>query len=61
MEGFALKMEEYEKKFGDSFPTMPLMYGKTKEEMIEIIDRCIRENKDVYELGILSLDEDVMY
>ena len=33
---------------------------KNTEEIIDIIDECIEENKDVYDLGYLSLD-DIMY
>lgn len=54
------KMGEYEGVFGDGFPLFP--FGSySEEEIIEIIDRCIKEKKDVYDLGYLSLDEDIQY
>lgn len=50
-------IELYEKKFNTSFPTIPLLWGnRSDEEVIEMIDKCIAENKDVYEMGYLSLD-----
>ena len=55
------KMKQYAKTFGDGFPTIPLAWDRTDEELIEIIDRCLAEKKDVYELGILTNDEDVKY
>lgn len=55
------KMEQYEKAFGESFPTYPLMLTRTDEEIIDIIDQCLKAGKDVYELGILMDDPDVKY
>lgn len=52
--------ERYEKKFNDSFPTIPFS-SREDGEIIDIIDECIEENKDVYDLGYLSLDDDIMY
>lgn len=49
-------LELYEKKFDDSFPTIPLLLQKSDEEVIEIINKCINEDKDVYDMGYLSLD-----
>ncbi len=48
-------LDRYYNTFNDFFPTMP-MCGYEEEEMIEIIDRCIFEKKNVYDLGYLSLD-----
>ena len=53
-------LELYEKTFNDSFP-MFSMSGKPQKEVIQIINRCIEENKDVYDLGYLSLDGDTLY
>lgn len=50
------KVEMYNKKFEEGFPTFQLA-GKTKEEICEIIDDCIKQSKDVYELGYLVEDE----
>lgn len=49
------ELKLYEEKFDDSFPTFP-MDGYTPAEISEIIKKCIESNKDVYEMGILSLD-----
>lgn len=46
----------YEKTFDDSFPTIPLLMHNSDEKVIEIINNCIKENKDVYDMGYLSLD-----
>lgn len=52
-------LERYKEKFNDYFPTIPFE-SQEDEEIIDIIDECIEENKDVYDLGYLSLD-DIMY
>lgn len=52
-------LERYKEKFNDDFPTIPFE-SQEDEEIIGIIDECIEENKDVYDLGYLSLD-DIMY
>lgn len=54
----ALKL--YEKTFDDSFP-MFSMSGSPPKEVIEIINKCVKENKDVYDLGYLTLDNDTLY
>lgn len=53
-------LNRYEKKFDDSFP-MFAMSGTEAKEVIKIINRCIDENKDVYDLGYLTLDGDTIY
>lgn len=53
------ELERYKEKFNDDFPTIPFE-SQEDEEIIDIIDECIEENKDVYDLGYLSLD-DIMY
>ena len=55
------KMQEYWERFGDSFPTIPLARGRSDEEVIEIIDECLKSGKDVYELGYVSDDPDIDY
>lgn len=52
-------LERYKKKFNDDFPTIPFD-SREDAEIIDIIDECIEENKDVYDLGYLLLD-DIMY
>ena len=54
-------MDEYLDTFGEGFPTYQIMRGRTDEEGIAIIKRCLAEKKDVYELGIVTLDEEVEY
>ena len=54
-------LELYEKTFDDSFPTIPLLMDKSKTEVVEIINKCISEGKDVYDMGYLSLDNDSIY
>ncbi len=48
-------LEQYEKTFDDSFPMFTFM-GTSESDVIEMINKCISENKDVYEMGYLSLD-----
>lgn len=54
-------LELYEKTFDDSFPTIPLLMENSDEKVVGIINKCISENKDVYDMGYLSLDGDVIY
>ena len=55
------KLDAYAEKFGEGFPMMPLAWGRTDDEVIEIIDDCLSNGKDVYELGYVEDDDDVMY
>lgn len=48
-------LELYENTFDDSFPTIP-MSGRTEEEMIDIISKCVSEKKDVYAMGYLDIN-----
>lgn len=52
--------DAYKKKFNSDFPTIPLAESMEDTEIIEMIEECIEVNKDVYELGYLSLDN-IMY
>lgn len=47
-------LELYENTFDDSFPTIP-MSGRTEEEMIDMINKCVAAKKDVYEMGYLDI------
>jgi hypothetical protein len=47
----ALKM--YDDHFEGTFPTIPLCWGRSEEEVIDIIQQCLAEDKDVYEMGVL--------
>ena len=55
------KLAEYLEIFKEGFPMIPLKWGRTDKQVIEIIDRCLKEKKDVYELGYITDDDDVMY
>lgn len=58
---FEAKLSEYERAFGDQFPTYPLMLTRTEGQAIEMIDSCIKNNKDVYAMGYLEEDPDILY
>lgn len=47
-------LELYENTFDDSFPTIP-MSGRTEEEMIGMINKCVSAKKDVYGMGYLDI------
>lgn len=51
----------YKDKFKSEFPTIPLATTRNDEEIIKIINTCISENKDVYEMGYLTIDSDILY
>ena len=55
------KLDAYAMKFGDGFPMIPLAWGRTDEEVIEIIDDCLKNGKDAYEMGYVEEDTDIMY
>ena len=48
-------LELYKNTFDDSFPTIP-MIGRTEEEMIDMINKCVSEKKDVYDMGYLDIE-----
>ena len=53
-------LEDYERKFNDGFP-MFQMSAESPDRIIEIIGDYIKNNKDVYDSGYLSLDDDTIY
>lgn len=53
-------LKKYAEKFDDGFPMIPIGWGRTEEEIIELIKNCISENKDVYEMGLVK-EENVEY
>lgn len=55
------KMMEYSKRFDDGFPMIPLGWGRTDEQVIEIIDKCLEKGKDAYAMGYVDDDPDVDY
>lgn len=54
------KLNEYEKTFGESFPTYNFMHF-SPEEIGKIVDECLEKEKDVYALGYIEEDPDVKY
>ncbi len=59
MKAFDKALLLYEEKFNDIFP-MFSMQCTPENEVIDIINKCIKNNKDVYDMGYLTL-EDVKY
>ncbi len=55
-----IALSNYEKMFGDMFPTS-IITPTPDDEFMEMINKCIAEKKDVYEMGYLTLSEDVQY
>ena len=53
-------MDKYLELFNDGFP-MFQMQSKTEEEIRAILERCIKEKKDAYDLGYVSDDADIFY
>ena len=51
----------YDETFEDAFPTMPFLRDMPDDEVIEMINKCVAEGKDVYEMGYLSLDPNIVY
>ena len=54
-------LEAYYNAFNDNFPTVPLMAGRSDTEVIDIINECLEKDKDVYDLGYITLDENTEY
>lgn len=54
-------LEKYYEKFGESVPMIPVAWGRTEKELCEIIEKCLKEGKDVYQLGYAKEDKDVLY
>lgn len=52
---------KYAETFEEGFPSFQVFRGRETQECIEIVQRCLRENKDAYELGYATLDEEVEY
>lgn len=55
------KLKDYYEMFNDSFPMMPLAWGRSEKEVVAIIDECLKKGKDVYQLGYVTDDDDVYY
>lgn len=55
------KLKEYSERFDDGFPMIPLAWGRSDEEVIELIDKCLEAGKDAYEMELVELDDDLEY
>ena len=55
------KIMEYVKMFDNSFPMIPLAWGRSDEEVVEIIDDCLKHKKDVYKMGYLKEEDGIKY
>lgn len=51
-------IDKYNETFENAFPTIPLA---DDPKAIEILEDCLKQNKDVYELGYLENDPDILY
>lgn len=51
-------IEAYNKKFSDGFPSIPLCWENPPERIVEMINPCIKANKDVYQMGFLEYPDD---
>lgn len=60
MDELRIKLDEYEKTFGESFPTYNFTH-LSFEEIGKIVDECLEKEKDVYALGYIEEDPDVKY
>ena len=54
-------LDKYLECFDDKFPMIPLGRGRTEAEIISIIKECLEKNKDVYELGLVKDEDNVVY
>lgn len=50
-------LERYAEVFGDGFPTIPLAWGRSDDELAEIVQECLDKGKDAYELGLVEEGE----
>jgi hypothetical protein len=54
-------MIEYAKRFKSGFPSFQIMSGHDENETITIIRECLEKNKDAYQLGYVTYNEDIDY
>ena len=54
-------MDEYGEKFGEGFPSFQLLRGRTPEEGAALIRHCLDAGKNAYDLGLVTLDDNVFY
>lgn len=54
-------MMDYTKTFGEGFPSFQVFRGRETQECIDIVEKCLRERKDAYELGYTTDEEGIKY
>ena len=54
-------LRKYAETFGEGFPMYQLGRTRTDGEIIEIIERCLNEKKNAYDLGLVTDDLDIDY
>ena len=54
-------LQKYVDKFDEGFPMYQLGRTRTNDEIIEIIKRCLTENKTAYDLELVTDDLDTEY
>jgi hypothetical protein len=54
-------MIEYAKRFKNGFPSYQIMSSHDEGETIDIIKECLEKNKDAYQLGYVTDNEDTVY
>lgn len=57
---FDIAQERYKLLFNDYFSTFQFSY-LSPEEMVDMIDECVEKKQNVYQLGYLALEDDVVY
>lgn len=57
---FDKAQEQYKSLFNDYFPTFQFSY-LSPDEMVSMINECVEKNQDIYQLGYLTLEDDVVY
>lgn len=54
-------MFKYRTMFGEGFPTYQVCRTRTDAECTAIILECLEKEKDAYELGYATTEEDIEY
>ena len=54
-------LERYTKQFSEGFPTYQLARTRDENEVIKIIQECLKEGKTVYDMGYLDEESENIY
>lgn len=54
-------MRKYAEVFREGFPSFQVFRGRRTQECIDIVQRCLSEHKDAYELGYATDEKEVLY